>query len=405
MRENVNPTEIKTWPQGWWKEEKYLRPALDHYGSAVQTALAAGTDHRKLCVWAGKFGIKLTAGQRAAVLNNAIGDVVSQEELLRHEVAELRKQVASARKLEVFDAKALHMLERYVQTVEPTYKPPKPSTNVTETAHTHVLMWSDLHAAERVSYEAMNGLNEYNWGIMNARLADIQRGVLSFKRHRPYPINDLYILGLGDQVTGDIHDELRETNEENCTESAVKLGLEAADWVAEFGKEYSNIYVSGVVGNHGRITPKPEFKNATKNWDWIVYKVMQLRLASHPHIHIEVPSSFEHIVTVYDKNILMFHGDGIPSNMPGIPWGGVVRRTKEMGETWYAQGVKIDHFALGHFHEGNVVAQGRIWVNGSVKGPDEYSRKKFGGGRPPCQLLHTFHPGRGYIGTDYLMAP
>ena len=59
--------------------------------------------------------------------------------------------------------------------------------------------------------------------------------------------------------------------------------------------------------------------------------------------------------------------------------------------------------ALGHFHEANVVGQKRIWVNGSIKGPDEYSIKRFGGGRPPCQLLHTFHPERGLVGTDYLM--
>jgi hypothetical protein len=331
-----------------------------------------------------------------------VGDPVSRVEVQEAEIKELRKHVAAARKLEVFDHRALSLLERTVDALEPRYERVELPKDGDMTTHKHVLLWSDLHAAERVSYESMNGMNEYNWDIMNSRLATMQRAVVSFNRNRPYPIDDLHILGLGDQVTGDIHDELRETNELVCTESAVQLGLDSAEFIAGFAPYYRNIYVDAVVGNHGRVTQKPEFKNPHKNWDWISYKIMELRLKDYENIVVTVPKSFEHIVQVFDRNILMFHGDGIPTNMPGVPWGGVQRRTKELFDSWMSQGTFIDYFAFGHFHEANVLGQKRLWGNGSVKGPDEYSKKKFGGGRPACQLLMTLHPERGVTDVSFL---
>lgn len=340
--------------------------------------------------------------KRPVAVRPAVGSEVTSEEVLTQEVAGLRTQVAAARKLEVFDYRALQLLERTVEAMEPRFTPIKVASDKGMTTHQFVLQWSDLHAAERVSFEQMNGLNEYNWDIMNTRLARMQRAVISFLNNRPYPVQNLYILGLGDQVTGDIHDELRETNEVVCTEAAVQLGLDSAEWVAGFAPYFDHIYLSGVVGNHGRVTHKPEFKNPHKNWDWITYKIMELRLKEFENITVEVPTSFEHVVTVFDKNILMFHGDGIPTNMPGVPWGGVQRHTKEKFDSWMSQGIYIDHFACGHFHEANVVGQKRILMNGSVKGPDEYSKKRYGGGRAPCQLLHTFHPTRGLTDTSFL---
>jgi predicted phosphodiesterase len=165
---------------------------------------------------------------------------------------------------------------------------------------------------------------------------------------------------------------------------------------------YKRIRIAAVVGNHGRTSRKPEFKSANKNWDWIAYKVMELRLAEFPQVSIQLPAGYEQVVEVCGKNILMFHGDGVPTNMPGVPWGGIQRRTKELSDTYAALGIRVDHFALGHYHEANVVGQKRILMNGSIKGPDEYSMKRYGGGRPACQLLHTFHPTRGLVGTDYL---
>ena len=348
----------------------------------------------------GSSGMK----HKIAVQQAEIAGRVSDIEMLEQENKELRASLARVRKLEVFDMRALRVLEQNVTSIDPSYEPLNLPVDDQLTTHAHVLQYSDLHAAERVSFEAMGGVNEYNWDIMLERHQRLARAIRSFKKNRPYPIDNLYVLGLGDMVTGDIHDELRETNEVVITEAAVRLGNDMAEFVAtELVPLYKHIHFSGVVGNHGRTTGKPEFKAANKNWDWIAYKIMELRLAQFPSVTVTVPTSFETVVEVFDKKILCFHGDGIQSSMVGVPWGGIIRRTSEMFKARMAQGVYIDHFALGHWHEANVVSQRRIWVNGSIKGADEYGMKRHGGGQPPCQLLHTFHPTRGLVGTDYLV--
>jgi len=391
----------------WYHDKEQLQAAFDAAGQDWNV-LASQTEPkvsvRTLREWGNALGVVQPATQAPTDIQPKVGEEVSREEILEQENRELRTQVRNARKLEVFDEKALRMLEANVTAITPSYEPLDLPVDSALTPHTHVLQYSDLHAAEVVSYEAMNGLNEYNWDIMLERHQKLARAIRSFKKNRPYPIPELVILGLGDMVTGDIHDELRETNEMIISESAVRLGNDMAVFIAEeLVPLYERIRLSAVVGNHGRISRKPEFKHANKNWDWIAYKIMQLRLAEFPQVEIELPGSFETVVQVYDKNILLFHGDGVPTNMPGVPWGGIQRRTKELSDTYAALGIHLDHFALGHYHEANVVGQRRILMNGSLKGPDEYSMKRFGGGRPACQLLHTFHPTRGLVGTDYLV--
>jgi hypothetical protein len=393
----------------WYHDAKKLKRAFKDAGEDWN-ALASqvgGVSVRTLREWGRVHGIeaKTVAGEVPDGIRPIpkVGSEIGEAEKLRAENEELRKQVKNARKLEVFDSRALRLLEANVIGVDPSYQALDLPVDRELTTHTHVLQYSDLHAAEVVSLSAMNGLNEYNWDIMLDRHQTLAAAIRSFKKNRPYPIDELVVLGLGDMVTGDIHDELRETNEVVVSEAAVRLGYDMAEFIAtELVPLYKRIRIAAVVGNHGRTTRKPEFKNASKNWDWIAYKVMELRLAEFDSVSVELPTGFEQVVTVCDRNILMFHGDGVPTNMPGVPWGGITRRTKELADTYAALGIRVDHFALGHYHEANVVSQKRILMNGSIKGPDEYSMKRYGGGRPACQLLHTFHPTRGLVGTDYL---
>lgn len=87
--------------------------------------------------------------------------------------------------------------------------------------------------------------------------------------------------------------------------------------------------------------------------------------------------------------------------MPGVPWGGVVRRITVLEQQFAAAKQPIDYVCLGHFHALNTLegVGARTLMNGSVKGLDEYSMKQFGSGRSPSQLLATFHEKRGLTGT------
>ena len=326
----------------------------------------------------------------------------SREAVLTQENAELRRALATAREGQTRDYRLVSQLMNLIPQKQVKYEPADLGDVTGWRPHEFVLLWSDLHAAERVFSDQVHGLNEYNWDVMLQRHDKLRKSVLSFKENRPYPVRRLRILGLGDMVSGDIHDELRVTNESVLMEAALQLGLDMSEWVESFIGDFEEITIDGVVGNHGRTSIKPQAKNQHSNFDWMVYQIMKLRLSGYDSVTVNVPKSPFELVNVMGKQLYMFHGDGVRSTMPGVPWGGVIRRTNEITKTMEQSFGHIDHFVLGHFHEPNIVFNKRVIVNGSVKGPDEYSLKYFGGGADAAQLLLVFNEKYGMTESAYI---
>jgi len=326
----------------------------------------------------------------------------SDEAALKQENTELRNALARAREGQTRDYRMVAELASAIPRKAVRYQPADLGDMVEHRPHEFVLLWSDLHAAEQVFPDQVHGLNEYNWEVMLQRHDKLRKSVLSFLTNRPYPVPRLRILGLGDMVSGDIHDELRVTNEKILMETALQLGLDMSEWVESFIPHFEEITLDGIVGNHGRTAIKPSAKNQHSNFDWMVYHIMKLRLGAHPSVTVNVPKSPFEVVEVMGRKLYMFHGDGIRSTMPGVPWGGVIRRTNELTQTHERTFGRLDHFVLGHFHETNITRNKRVIVNGSVKGPDEYSLKYLGGGADAAQLLLVFNEKYGMTESAYI---
>lgn len=378
-----------------------LQQAIDTHGSIDNAAKALGFARKHF-----RAACKL-AGVATAVPKPHVavaGDPVSKEERLQAEVTELRSRLAKARKDEIGHAQLVEILEELIPVKAPIYAPSEFSTDMSKpgTPHVFVLDWSDLHAAEVVDAEQMNGINSYDWDEMLVRHDRMLQSIISFKEKRPYPVSELFINGLGDMLSGSIHQELRETNDRPLMEAALQLGLDMAEWVSALSGWFDRISINGVVGNHPRTTLKQAMKNRFDNYDWMVYQVMKLRLAVHDGVTVNVPKSAHIPVRILNETHLLFHGDGIRSTMPGVPWGGVMRRVSELANQYQRFGTPIDRFHVGHFHSANVVQGGRIIMNGSVKGPDEYSLLQFGGGQDAQQLLQVYHPERGMTEVCFL---
>lgn len=321
-------------------------------------------------------------------------------EALRQEAKELRSHLAVQTKEDIRELRITRALEEAVEAKSVRFQPRKITRSEKKQAHTLCLLWSDLHAAEVVSADETNGANEYNWKVMLKRHDELRRGVLSFAE-RFGPIEELVILGLGDMLSGSIHPELAETNEMPMAEASIQMGLDGAEFIESFTEEFP-VRFAGVTGNHGRFTQKPRSKGRYDNADWIAYQVMSQRLAKNPHVSVDVPRPQRHIVEIYDKKILMLHGDGIRSTMVGVPWGGIIRFCNQLSNQYTAMGHDIDHFCMGHFHEANAVSNRKILVNGSVKGVDEYSLDRYGAGHNAAQLLVPFHPKWGLVGVHFI---
>jgi predicted phosphodiesterase/DNA-binding transcriptional regulator YdaS (Cro superfamily) len=387
----------------WYRDRDQLLAAITEAGGVRRAADAQNVSAETLSKWVGRLGLRdEVAAIRSPAAVRAVSGTVSHEEVLEQELREARSIISAQHKDAVLDERVMAEVRRHVSAITPRYKPAPFERGKTRTPHTHFLQWSDIHATEVVDYDQMNGLNAFNWDIMLGRHERMRQAMLSFKDNRPYPVEKLVIGAIGDMLTGDIHDELRETNEKVLTEATFQLAHDMGDWIETFVEEYPSIMIRCTFGNHGRLTKKPSFKNAFHNWDWMFYKTLQLRLSKYESIDFEVTKAAQVPFMIYDKRILLWHGDGVRSAMTDVPWGGIMRYCKKLSDTWRMMNQPIDHFAIGHWHESNQIRGGWILMNGSIKGPDEYGFARFGGGQPAQQVLATFHPKRGLTETCLL---
>lgn len=318
---------------------------------------------------------------------------VSREELLEQELRQLRSSSRQARALDVQIERVMLAVENAVEAVPARFEPPALKEG-THRAHQQALLFSDLHGGEYVDPDSVNGMNHYDWNILvNERVPNILQALASYREARPYGIEEFQVWMLGDMVSGANHAEITETNQLPIAQQAYEIGMLLGQFIEQLVPHYPLVRVYAVPGNHGRVPVKPQSKQVFNNFDWLAYKVAETYLSRYETVEFDSAWGAFQIARIAGKNILLFHGDGIRTTMPGVPWGGVMRRVNELRKQYAERGVTIHGFALGHFHQSNAVG-GPIWMNGSVKGLDEYVLKNFGSSEEPTQLLLTFDPKR-----------
>jgi hypothetical protein len=262
--------------------------------------------------------------------------------------------------------------------------PPKTSDGA---HHRALALWSDFHGGEMVDPETLNGIQTYDWQIMEARVEEMLASTISHLHVSP-SITGIDVMLVGDMNSGSNHDELAKTNQYPLAEQGVRMGYLLGQAIERLTLEGYEVQVVSVVGNHPRLVKKPAAKDTHDNMDWVSGEIAKAYLSTNDNVVSFVNGRTSVFHKIAGRTCYVWHGDGIKSTMPGVPWGGVIRRTNEIARQHQRR--QIDHFILGHFHDPNVVQGGRIFMNGSLKGVDEWVQKNFGGGSPPTQLLALF---------------
>jgi transposase len=397
--------------------ERKSRIAAHH--DYIVEALAAGTSQRNIAKTLGfstgtlsdymaRHGLA-SQPRAGAQYTPAETDGVSREQILEEQVKELRTRLNKTTKADVNEERVLQAIEQAVAATPPPAEVLIPSVTSTSDAqvqealdyfafhnggepdrpeahHRQVLLLSDFHGGEVVDAEALNYRNSYSWEIMEQRIAELIEAALSHKRNSP-ALTGLDVLFIGDMCSGSNHQELAETNEFPLAEQSVRMGYVQADILRRLSPYYDDIRVGVVVGNHPRIPHKPAAKRVYDNGDWIAGTIMAEAVKQYPNIRCTVSRSAALMWEVAGRCCYVWHGDGVRSTMPGVPFGGVMRRVNTI-QANHRQ--RIDHFIYGHYHTATVIQGGRIIGNGALKGSDEWCEKTFGGGENPTQLLLTF---------------
>lgn len=373
------------------------RSKLLPHRDAIIEALAAGTSSRALAKTYGVAKATMSefvathtdhvhAAAQAAVAAEDNGP--TREELLAAENRDLRAALKKRKTSAVADERLLLAIESAVSRVDavPLPYPQGLRKRSGDAHHRQVLLLSDFHGGERVDPGVINGLNEYDWEIQEARVEEVLLGVEKHMARSP-KLTGLDVGFLGDMCSGANHEEIKETNQYTMAEQGVKMAYLQATILGRLSALVPDLRVFAVEGNHPRFEKKPAAKNPHNNMDWVAAMFTREMVKGLPNLSKFDIGAGSLFWEVAGKRAHVWHGDGIMSNMPGVPWGGVIRKTNALQSTYPFQ---IDTFWYGHYHQANVVQGGRIIGNGSLKGVDEWCLKKFAGGDKPTQLLLTF---------------
>lgn len=367
-------------------------------GAWIADELGAG--HTTLRSWLRKHGLKTkSAADMSLTHPRERVDPESEAAILRVQLREARAAASRAAASSTANARIAQEIRAAMpEAAAVQYEAPPVKDSKIAHPHAHVGLVSDLHAFEVVDPVAVNGLNEYNWEIAQERMWRMRESILSFKSNRPYDIDELQLWILGDMISGSIHEELRATNEKPVAVQGVITGKFLAQWIETFAEHYPKITVYGVSGNHPRTDKKPSAKQVYDNFDWVAYQFIEVYLKNYIDagtVQCHFPESGTVIADIVGLKYLLAHGDGTRTTMPGVPWGGIMRKFNSLRNEYAradhgGEPVFLNGMAVGHYHECNVVKGGVILMNGSIKGADEWALKQFGSSEPPKQILATF---------------
>lgn len=355
----------------------------------------------------------------------------TEEELLLNEKerilknAEMRKHVELVRKLATEDI----IIEKITSAIIAAPKIESeyikvPNVKYDTGPQDVALVLSDLHVGLAVVAEEVGGISEYNVEKFKTRLWSLVEKVIRITGHhrKSCEIETLNIFNLGDNVHGSndagqwgfVH------TEQNIVDQVFTLLTEVEKAILTFAKYFKNINFYGVIGNHGRCT-KRGVEKLFVNWDYLFYKFLEKGLTNQSNINFYSPRAPFQIANIRGNKFLLVHGDTVRS-WAGIPFYGLMRaeskyrslldRTKNVEDLWveidklgikdpkemlkfaYEYCKSFDIMISGHFHqlaEMETVSGGRIILNSSFAGGDDYSINSLLTASTPCQKFFGIH--------------
>ena len=266
---------------------------------------------------------------------------------------------------------------------------------------TPFLMLSDLHLDEVVDPDEVGGVNKYDREIARLRLGETARKFVKVCRDYWTGIDyDGAVVCLGGDIfSGDIHDELTQTNEDTMLGSLDYWIDEVAAALQLIVDEFGKVHVPVVVGNHGRTTRKPRSKlRARDNFDWFLGRALARMFRDDDRITFDVSDSADCPIKVYGHTVMLTHGDQASggAGIGGI-WPPIMRLDARKRQRYEAVGQGYDLLIMGHWHQ--LVYGKNFIVNGSLKGMDEYAAINNFGYEPPAQAAWLMTPEHGRTWT------
>ena len=323
---------------------------------------------------------------------------IEEEHKLRRENRELKAKLNDILERRETNLALTSLMDKlaYIPAAPPSWVAPKRLKKKKERAII-TTTFSDCHYDEVVRPEQINYVNAYNREIATLRTKQFFENVVRLSRDyiSGIEIDGLVLALLGDMVSGMIHDELRETNEDTIINTCLYYSDLIIAGIYLLLDHFGKIFVPCVVGNHGRMDKKVRAKHrAEESFDYLMYHLIAREFRGNDQVEFGISKGSDFRYAVYNTRYQLTHGDqfrggsGISGMLSPLMLGDHRKRKREQ-----AVGTPYDYLVMGHWHQlGHF--KGLI-VNGSLKGYDEWVASMNFDYEPPQQALWLTDPSWG----------
>ena len=322
-----------------------------------------------------------------------------ERQRLLDKVARLEADLRSVRRTANYDEdirKGVFGLSRMVPS-PPQWKLTAPK----DAARFHgmpVLFGSDFQFGEVVLPEQVEYKNAFNVEIAKRRYRTmIEKSILlcfDVFSNPSYP-GIIYARG-GDAVSGDIHSDLRETNELSAIPAVMELANEEIAGIEHLADRFEAVWVISIPGNHGRTTIKPPSKNyAELSYELLLADIIErhFRAKDDKRVQFWTPRSADAVFRIFGWTFVLTHGDRIGSRGgQGFigPIATIIRGTEKIRRQYATWGTHVHWVMMGHHHTtGNPP---HCISNGSLVGYNQFARDIRADPEPAQQTLFLVHP-------------
>lgn len=259
---------------------------------------------------------------------------------------------------------------------------------------------SDLHVGQVTRPEETEGWGHYNWAIAQQRMGKYAENIVGNVNtyRKSFIVDDLYVIGKGDYISGNIHEELMMTNEFPPPVQAVNAGTAIGDFLLRVAPHFKNVRFIGVgADNHGRLGRKPQAKlKSTASYSFVTHAIAQKHSSRADNLEFILAPGMKWVQEIAGKRFLIEHGDTIKSQL-GIPYYGMQRSVgREARRRMNDIKKNFHYYSIGHFHTPGIVDD-LILINGALSGTDEFDHS-CGRLASPCQVSYLVHPKYGIFG-------
>jgi alkylated DNA nucleotide flippase Atl1 len=285
----------------------------------------------------------------------------------------------------------VHGVNVMAETVSPLVIEPRQGSGTSEA--TVVAIASDWHVEERVDPATVSGLNEYSVDIATQRATRFFQGVLRLTRllQQDVRIDNVVLALLGDFVSGQIHEEFAEINEQTPMHAIVTVQNMLIGGI-RFLLDHTEVSLTIPChsGNHARTTKTTRFGAENgHSLEYLLYMMIAKEFQNEPRVRFHIATGMHSYLDIYGQTYRFQHGHAIKY---GGGVGGIYIPVNKAIAQWNrARPVVLDVF--GHFHQYR--DGGNFICNGSLIGYNSFALSIKADFEQPRQALFLIDKRRG----------